>query len=176
MFSTPNVLNFCLCIAAIFMDFVKLPAKLHVFTLYSKSFWDIFWSLFSLYTRCIKKIVSKSCFPICFPITILILWETLFTCLTWIDMMPSLSKNHGVFKIIVFSHCFPETKNQQLEFLLSCWFSVWTSQGLNLGPPDYEYEKVNFCDSLRYVTILILILLYFCNFQKNSQSTPNWNS
>ena len=52
--------------------------------------------------------------------------------------MPSLSKNHGVIKMAVFSHCFPKKKNQQLEFLLSYWFSVWTSQGLNLGPPDYE--------------------------------------
>jgi len=25
-------------------------------------------------------------------------------------------------------------------------FPVWTSQGLNLGPPDYEYLKVIFCD------------------------------
>ena len=23
---------------------------------------------------------------------------------------------------------------------------MWTSQGLNLGPPDYEYLKVIFCD------------------------------
>ena len=68
----------------------------------------------------------------------LTLRETLFTCLTWTDTMPSLSKNHGVIKIAVFSHCFPEKKNQQLEFLLSCWFSMWTSLGLNQGPPDYE--------------------------------------
>ena len=52
--------------------------------------------------------------------------------------MPSLSKNHGVIKTAVFSHCFPEKKNQQLKFLLSCWFSRWTSLGLNQGPPDYE--------------------------------------
>ena len=45
---------------------------------------------------------------------------------------------HRLFKIALFSHCFPEKKNQQLEFLLSCWFLMWTSQGLNLGPPDYE--------------------------------------
>ena len=45
---------------------------------------------------------------------------------------------HRLFKIAQFSHCFPEKKNQQLEFLLSCWFLMWTSQGLNLGPPDYE--------------------------------------
>ena len=38
----------------------------------------------------------------------------------------------------LFSHCFRKTKNQQLEFLLSCWFSMWTSLGLNQGPPDYE--------------------------------------
>lgn len=27
-------------------------------------------------------------------------------------MMPSLSKNHGVFKIAVFSHCFPKIENK----------------------------------------------------------------
>ena len=48
--------------------------------------------------------------------------------------MPSLSKSIEFSK----SLCFPEKKNQQLEFLLSCWFLWWTSQGLNLGPPDYE--------------------------------------
>ena len=95
-----------------------------------------------------RERLSYFCFPNCFPTEILILWETLFTCLTWIDMMSSLSKNQGVFKIAVFSHCFPETKNQQLEFLLSCWFSVWTSQGLNLGPPDYESVKIKFFEVL----------------------------
>lgn len=25
---------------------------------------------------------------------------------------------------------------------------LWTSQGLNLGPPDYENDNVIFCDSL----------------------------
>lgn len=25
---------------------------------------------------------------------------------------------------------------------------LWTSQGLNLGPPDYENDKMIFCDSL----------------------------
>ena len=29
--------------------------------------------------------------------------------------MPSKSKNHGVFKIAVFSHCFPEKKSATLE-------------------------------------------------------------
>lgn len=24
---------------------------------------------------------------------------------------------------------------------------LWTSQGLNLGPPDYENDKMIFCDS-----------------------------
>ena len=26
----------------------------------------------------------------------------------------------------------------------------WTSQGLNLGPPDYENDKMIFCDSQRF--------------------------
>ena len=25
---------------------------------------------------------------------------------------------------------------------------LWTSQGLNLGPPDYESERMMFCDFL----------------------------
>lgn len=50
----------------------------------------------------------------------LIYYEALLTCFTNDDTMQSLSKNHEVFKIAVFSHCFPEKKNQQLEFLLSC--------------------------------------------------------
>ena len=55
----------------------------------------------------------------------------------------------------LFSHCFRKTKNRQLKFLLSCWFSVWTSQGLNLGPPDYESVALtNWATSpkLRYET------------------------
>ncbi|WP_220399835.1 hypothetical protein, partial [Bacteroides stercoris] len=27
-------------------------------------------------------------------------------------------------------------------------FSLWTSLGLNQGPPDYENDKMIFCDSL----------------------------
>ena len=27
---------------------------------------------------------------------------------------------------------------------------MWTSQGLNLGPPDYENDKVIFYDSQRF--------------------------
>lgn len=29
-------------------------------------------------------------------------------------------------------------------------FSSWTSQGLNLGPPDYENDKMIFYDSSFY--------------------------
>ena len=50
---------------------------------------------------------------------------------------------------------------------------MWTSQGLNLGPPDYEPQKVTFSDSLRYVTILIFNELYAHDFHKNSLNTPN---
>ena len=49
----------------------------------------------------------------------------------------------------------------------------WTSQGLNLGPPDYEPQKVTFSDSLRYVTILMFNELYAHDFHKNSLNTPN---
>ena len=27
---------------------------------------------------------------------------------------------------------------KHLQIFVSAWFLVWTSQGLNLGPPDYE--------------------------------------
>ena len=29
-------------------------------------------------------------------------------------------------------------------------FSLWTSLGLNQGPPDYENDKMIFCDSSLY--------------------------
>ena len=50
---------------------------------------------------------------------------------------------------------------------------MWTSRGLNLGPPDCEPQKVTFSDSLRYVTILMFSELYIHDFHKNSQNTPN---
>ena len=59
-------------------------------------------------------------------------------CKKWQKMGPNSNR--------LFSHCFRKKKNQQLEFLLNCRFSMWTSQGLNLGPPDYEYRKVIFHD------------------------------
>ena len=31
---------------------------------------------------------------------------------------------------------------------------MWTSQGLNLGPPDYENDKMIFCDSSFYSFML----------------------
>ena len=37
--------------------------------------------------------------------------------ITWNDMMSSLSKNQGVFKINVFSYCFP--KKKELRFCLN---------------------------------------------------------
>ena len=32
---------------------------------------------------------------------------------------------------------------------------MWTSQGLNLGPPDYENDKMIFCDNQRFYFLLI---------------------
>ena len=33
---------------------------------------------------------------------------------------------------------------------VTAWYSLWTSQGLNLGPPDYENDKMIFYDSSFY--------------------------
>ena len=33
---------------------------------------------------------------------------------------------------------FAKREISNLRLLVSYWFSLWTSQGLNLGPPDYE--------------------------------------
>ena len=33
---------------------------------------------------------------------------------------------------------FAKREISNLRLPVSCWFSAWTSQGLNLGPPDYE--------------------------------------
>ena len=73
-----------------------------------------------------------------FSHVVLIFRETLFTCFTWNDMMPSISKNQGVFKINVFSHCFPIKRKSIYDFVVTASFSMWTSLGLNQGPPDYE--------------------------------------
>ena len=73
-----------------------------------------------------------------FSHAILILRETLFTCFTWIDTMPSLAENQEVFKSNVFSHCFPIKRKNSYDFVVTASFSMWTSLGLNQGPPDYE--------------------------------------
>ena len=52
---------------------------------------------------------------------------------------------------------------------------LWTSLGLNQGPPDYEPQKAIFYDISWYVTILMVNELYFCDFYRNSQNTPDWN-
>ena len=84
----------------------------------------VLWLLFS-----IKLLFSQ---------VVLIFGETLFTCFTWNDIMPSISKNQGVFKINVFSHCFPIKRKSSYDFVVTAWFLMWTSLGLNQGPPDYE--------------------------------------
>ena len=71
---------------------------------------DVWTEIWSEKTKKMEKMFFQL-----FPIAILILCETPFTCFTCADTMPSLSKNHGVFKIAVFSHCFLEKKNQQLR-------------------------------------------------------------
>ena len=38
----------------------------------------------------------------------------------------------------LFTHCLRRHEKSTCEKLVSAWFSMWTSQGLNLGPPDYE--------------------------------------
>ena len=37
---------------------------------------------------------------------------------------------------------FTQRKKKALAIARKCLISVWTSQGLNLGPPDYESVKV----------------------------------
>ena len=45
---------------------------------------------------------------------------------------------------LVFAKCnfvrklFANKRKSTYKIFVSAWFSVWTSQGLNLGPPDYE--------------------------------------
>ena len=79
-----------------------------------------------------------------FSYVVLIFRETLFTCFTWNYMMPSILKNQGVFKINVFSHCFPIKRKSSYDFVVTAWFLMWTSLGLNQGPPDYESDKIWF--------------------------------
>ena len=42
---------------------------------------------------------------------------------------------------------FSHEKKKGSQRIANCLFSRWTSQGLNLGPPDYENDKMIFCDS-----------------------------
>lgn len=55
-----------------------------------------------------REITDRILFSRLFSHAIMILRETLFTRFTWTDMMPSLAENQEVFKIDVFSHCFPD--------------------------------------------------------------------
>ena len=64
--------------------------------------------------------------------------ETLVACFTLADTIQNLLENHEVFKIAVFSHCFPIKRKSSYDFVVTAWFSLWTSLGLNQGPPDYE--------------------------------------
>ena len=64
--------------------------------------------------------------------------ETLVACFTLADTIQNLLENHEVFKIAVFSHCFPIKRKSSYVFVVTASFSMWTSLGLNQGPPDYE--------------------------------------
>jgi len=55
----------------------------------------------------------------------------------------------------IHKHVQSEHKNGTYGILVSACDSVWTSQGLNLGPPDYESVKV------RYFKISQNIFLFF---------------
>lgn len=55
-----------------------------------------------------RETTDRILFPHLFSHVIMILRETLFACFTWTDTMPSLAENQEVFKIDVFSHCFPD--------------------------------------------------------------------
>ena len=37
---------------------------------------------------------------------------------------------------------FHQKEKESHEIFVTLWFSVWTSQGLNLGPPDYEFKEL----------------------------------
>ena len=38
----------------------------------------------------------------------------------------------------LFTHCFRKDIKKAVTKFVTAWFLTWTSQGLNLGPPDYE--------------------------------------
>ena len=75
----------------------------------------------------------------------------------------------------MFTHCLRRHEKRSYAICVTPWFSVWTSLGLNQGPPDYEPQKAIFYDISWYVTILMVNELYFCDFYRNSQNTPDWN-
>ena len=48
----------------------------------------------------------------------------------------------------LFTHCLRKSKKKAATKFVTAWFPLWTSLGLNQGPPDYENDKMIFCDSL----------------------------
>ena len=99
-----------------------------------------------------------------FSYVVLIFRETLFTCFTWNYMMPSILKNQGVFKINVFSHCFPIKRKSSYDFVVTAWFLMWTSLGLNQGPPDYESVALtNWATSPMQNAMAWHVLCLFCD-------------
>ena len=52
--------------------------------------------------------------------------ETLVACFTLADTIQNLLENHEVFKIAVFSLCFPIKRKSSYDFVVTASFSMWT--------------------------------------------------
>ena len=61
----------------------------------------------------------KILFSRCFPTWKMIRCETLVACFTLADTIQNLLENHEVFKIAVFSHCFPIKRKSSYDFVVT---------------------------------------------------------
>ena len=65
-----------------------------------------------------EKTTQNLVFPL-FSHVEMIRCETLVACFTLADTIQNLLENHEVFKIAVFSHCFPVKEKKHLRLLVS---------------------------------------------------------
>ena len=75
----------------------------------------------------------------------------------------------------LFTHCLRRHEKRSYAICVTLWFSVWTSQGLNLGPPDYESVKVRFFKISRNFLWIYKWLIHnnFITLQSNCEILRN---
>ena len=82
--------------------------------------------------------------------------------LEWYDAK-YIKKSRSFQKQCVFP-LFSKKKKKQLRFVVTAWFLMWTSLGLNQGPPDYESVALtNWATSPMQNAMAWHVLCLFCD-------------